>query len=56
MEFIWALWEVVTALSKHFSLFVTDISLQYVDFYLCYGLFLSYPLVINLYYMAAQLC
>ena len=49
------MWKAVTALSEHFSLFVMDISLQFVDFYLNYEVFLLYPLVISLYYMAIQL-
>ena len=55
-ESYYLLWKAVTALSEHFSLFVMDISLQLVDFYLCYEAFLLYPLVINLYYTAIQLC
>ena len=50
------IWKAVTALSEHFSLFVMDVSLQPVDFYLCYEVFLLNPLVINLYYTAIQLC
>ena len=40
---------------KHFSFYVMYISLQFVDFYLCFEIFLLYHLVIDLYYMAIQL-
>ena len=50
------MWKDVSALSEHFSLFVMNVSLQFVDVYLCYEVFLLYAFVINLYYMAIQLC
>ena len=51
-----SIWKAITALSELFSLFAVDISLQYVDFCLCYKVFLLHCLAINLYYMVIQLC
>ena len=51
-----SIWEAVTALSEHFSLFMIDISLQYMDLCFCYEVLLLYRLLIILYCMAIQLC